>query len=671
VSTLERPVGRGAALSPAEAPSPARHRASGALTHLDGLDGLRALAIIAVVAYHLDPTWLPGGFLGVDVFFVVSGFLITTLLQREATTRGSIDFRRFWVRRARRLLPALVVCVGVSILVARTVHQDLLVHMARQVAGALTFSTNWVEIGAGSSYFDQTAPQLFMNVWSLAVEEQFYLLWPLVVAGLLASAVGLRARLGLALGAAGVSTALMATWFVPGQDATRVYYGTDTHLMGLMVGAALAFAWASPKRAWLASPTWRRRRRPAVALALVVLGALASTLTEETPLTFRGGITLASLATAVLIAGLLPVGSAPSRWRRLMGAPALGWVGRRSYGIYLWHWPVIVIVGQDVRTAPGSLDHLLSRGWCVLVTLALADLSYRFVEAPIRAWGFRQVGMMVVRGLYSPFTKVPRVVAGTVAVMLAVATVLVLTSPNRSDTERILDANSSYAGSSPAAPAAPGFVVPSMPPGSATGSPAPNAAATTQPARTAPVPAATPGTSSWTMPAGTEMDGFGDSMMVASVHALDYYFSGIRMDARSNRRWSDGLAAISARGPDVRRSVVLAFGTNAGVDEPVLGQVLDALGRDRMVVVVNIHGRASWIDAANAALARAAAARPNVVVADWQAAISAQPQLLQSDGIHPSITGAHLFAKTIRAALAQLSERHTGVKVALPELPAY
>jgi len=158
VSTLERPVVRGSALSPTAAPSPARHRASGALTHLDGLDGLRALAIIAVVAYHLDPTWLKGGFLGVDVFFVVSGFLITTLLQREAATHGSIDFRRFWVRRARRLLPALVVCVGVSILIARTVHQDLLVHMARQVAGALTFSTNWVEIGAGSSYFDQTAP---------------------------------------------------------------------------------------------------------------------------------------------------------------------------------------------------------------------------------------------------------------------------------------------------------------------------------------------------------------------------------------------------------------------------------------------------------------------------------------------------------------------------------
>ena len=692
VSTLERPVGRGSAMSPTSGPSTQRTIPPRGFGHLDGLDGLRALAIIAVVAYHLDPAWLPGGFLGVDVFFVVSGFLITTLLQREAASRGTIDFRRFWVRRARRLIPALVVCLAASILVARAVHHDLLVHMARQAAGALTFSTNWVEIGAGSSYFDQTAPQLFMNFWSLAVEEQFYVVWPLVVAALLASAVTLRVRLGVTLGAAALSTALMAAWFLPGQDATRVYYGTDTHLMGLMTGAALAFAYASPKRAWLGSPTWQRWRRPAIVLALVVLGALAWTLTEETSLTFRGGITLASVATAVLVAGLLPIGSEPSRWRRVMAAPALGWVGRRSYGIYLWHWPVIVIVGQDVRTAAGSVDYLVSRGWCVLVTLALADLSYRFVEAPIRAWGFRQVGMMVVRGLYSPFTKIPRVVAGTVALMLGVTTVLVLTSPDRSDTERILDANSTYAGGSPAAsgapgaPGAPGTVRPSLPAGAPasaapSGTPsaaAPGAVAAAPPATAAPpAPAADPpgaksGSSAvWTMPSGTEMDGFGDSMMVASVHALDYYFSGIRMDAKSNRRWSDGLAAISTRGPDVRRSVVLAFGTNAGVDEQVLGQVLDALGPDRMVVLVNINGRASWIDEANAALARAAASRPNVIVADWQSAIRAQPQLLQSDGIHPGVTGAHLFARTIRAAMAQLSERHTGVKVDLPELKAY
>ena len=173
------------------------------------------------------------------------------------------------------------------------------------------------------------------------------------------------------------------------------------------------------------------------------------------------------------------------------------------------------------------------------------------------------------------------------------------------------------------------------------------------------------------MPAGPEIDVFGDSMVVASVHALDYYFPGVRMDGKSNRRWSDGLAEVTSRGADIRRGVILDYGTNAGVDAPTLSKVLDALGPQRMVVLVSIYGHASWIDQANADLAAAAATRPNVVVADWHAAISAQPQLLQSDGIHPTITGAHLYSKTIRAAMAALSERHTGITVALKDLPAF
>ena len=250
MSTLERPAP--STTTPTYTGTPTT-----ATAHLDGLDGLRALAIGAVLVYHLDPSWLLGGFLGVDVFFVVSGFLITTLLQREALAHGRIAFGRFWTRRARRLIPALVVCVVVSTVAARVAHHDLVVHIGRQILGALTFSTNWVETAAGSSYFDQTAPQLFMSFWSLAVEEQFYLVWPLVVAVIMTTTL-LRGRrvavgLGVSLGVALLSTALMALLYVPGEDATRVYYGTDTHVMGLMLGAALAFAWSSSWRTRYAS----------------------------------------------------------------------------------------------------------------------------------------------------------------------------------------------------------------------------------------------------------------------------------------------------------------------------------------------------------------------------------------------------------------------------------
>jgi hypothetical protein len=171
------------------------------------------------------------------------------------------------------------------------------------------------------------------------------------------------------------------------------------------------------------------------------------------------------------------------------------------------------------------------------------------------------------------------------------------------------------------------------------------------------------------MPTGKEMDAYGDSMMVGSVHALEYYFPGIRMDARSNRRWGDAVTAVAARGATNRRAVVLAFGTNAGVDETSVKKVLDLLGPDRMVVLVNLMGPFARIDEDNATLGSVARPRANVIVADWAAAVRDHPEQLQADRIHPSLKGSHLFAKTVRQALATLSERHTGKQVVLKELP--
>ncbi|MEO7754699.1 MAG: acyltransferase family protein [Terracoccus sp.] len=636
---------------------------------IEGLDGLRAIAIVAVLVFHLNPAWLPGGFLGVDVFFVVSGFLITTLLVHEHRRSGRIDFARFWVRRARRLLPALVLTVTVSVLIARTVSADLLVNIGRQIGGALTFSTNWVEILAGSSYFDQTAPQLFMNFWSLAVEEQFYLLWPLTVL-LLLSVGSSRVRTLVALGLAAGSTVLMAVLYTPGTDATRVYYGTDTHLMGLMLGAALAFAWANPGLALRIAPTnWGRVGSYAVPLAGAVLLALFVLLDESDPFTFRGGFLLASLATGALVLGLLdrhPTG--PTAFQRMTRHPVATWVGVRSYAIYLWHWPVILIIAQDNPSVPGTTSHLLTRLWCVVVTLALSDLTYRFVETPFRRDGFRVVGSRFLSALLRTSRRTRQVVSASLAVLAVVAAVTIATAPDQSETARMLQANEAAAASgavltTPTTQGAAG----------ATGAPQPSPIAPT--AGTTPAPTTSKSVdgsvanASFTMPTGKEIDAYGDSIMVGSVHALDYYFPGIRMDARSNRRWADGLTAIKARGDGNRRAVVLAFGTNAGVDEERVTDVLDTLGPDRMVVLVNLMGPFARIDRDNATLDRLAAVRPNVIVADWADAVRGHPDQLQSDRIHPSLIGAHLFAKTVRSALAQLSEQHTGTTVTLKDLP--
>ena len=604
--------------------------------HLAGLDGLRALAIGAVMIFHLDPDWLPGGFLGVDIFFVISGFLITTLLVRERERDGSIDLRGFWTRRARRLLPALLVVVPACILIARTVEADLLVGIRRQALGALTFSTNWLEIANGSDYFHSTSPQLFMNFWSLAVEEQFYLAWPLVTIALLAA----RRHLGLSWGVLGAlvlsvgvgSALLMALRYDPA-DVTRVYYGTDTHLVGLMLGAAMAMTWAGPTRAGTITPQWHRWRRHVVVGAGVLLAGLLVLADEGSAWTFRLGIPLVSLATALL---LLASVDRPGRLRTVLEAPPLRWIGTRSYGIYLWHWPVILVIGQDIPAAAGTASFVWTRVWAVVVTLALADLSFRFVETPVRRLGFGGAMRAAGRTLLRVPPRGRQAAAATVALSGLVLAAVLFTAPEKTSTQATLEDNAAQASA---------------------------------PRETAAVEVAA-GNPDFRMPRGQEIDVFGDSMAVGSLHALRYYFPGVQIDAKSNRRWSDGQTQVRSAGDSLRRAVVLAFGTNAGTDEQTVRALIKDIGPDRMVVIVNLHAdRLTRITKDNSTLEEIAKDHPNVAIADWDAAVSADPDQLQADGIHPSLSGAHVYAKVIRQAFADLSEKHTGKKVTLEELP--
>ncbi|WP_068325175.1 acyltransferase family protein [Janibacter terrae] len=619
-----------AALLPAAPTAPGRSRRG----HLAGLDGLRALAIISVLVFHLDPAWLPGGFLGVDIFFVISGFLITTLLVRERRSTGGVDLRGFWTRRARRLLPALLVVVPAAILIARTVEADLLVGIRRQALGALTFSTNWLEIASGSNYFAATSPQLFMNFWSLAVEEQFYLFWPLVMLGLMwvhrRFAVTEGAVATLLLGIGLVSALLMAVTFDPAAP-TVAYYGTHTHLFGLMLGAALAIVWTGPLRAYTTTSLWRARRGWLVGASFATIALLLAVAGEDHAWTFRLGIPLVSVASAIL---LLAAVERPGRLRTVLELPPLTWIGQRSYGIYLWHWPVILIVAQDIPTNAGTSEFVWTRVWAVVVTLAIADLSFRFVETPVRRLGFRGTARRIGRAFSLRSARSRKVVLGVAVVAAMVFGIVLVTAPETTTTQQTIERNQARASA---------------------------------PRQTAPVKTFS-GTKSFTMPKGDEIDVFGDSMVVGSVPALEYYFPGIQIDARSNRRWTDGLRAVDAAGSSLRRAVVLAFGTNAGTDTATLERILDRVGEDRMVVIVNLHAdRLSRIDDDNAALKEVADAHPNVALADWDAAVVAQD--LQADGIHPSLGGAHTYAATIRQAFADLSEKHTGKAVRLKELP--
>ena len=359
--------------------------------HLPALNGLRGVAVLGVVAYHLQLGWASGGYLGVDLFFVLSGFLISTLLLEEWAGSGRINLGAFWARRAKRLLPALFLVVAALALylifnaIFGAPGANGLVDLAGLRGDAiwtLLYANNWHLVYAHQSYFAQfSTPSPLQHTWSLAIEEQFYLVWPLVLLLLLRVARGAWRRTGLIITVTlGVlSSVLMAVLFNPGVDPSRIYYGTDTRLFDLMAGATLAFVAASRPQ-----PSRRSRRTlhsvgPLAAIALAVFW-----VTSGTPgglprnFMFEGGFLLCAGLAALVVADARLV--QPGRFARLLAARPLHFLGTISYGIYLWHWPVIVyLTGQRTGLSQWPLDLLR-----IAVTLALATASYYLVERPVR-----------------------------------------------------------------------------------------------------------------------------------------------------------------------------------------------------------------------------------------------------------------------------------------------
>src|SRR5262245_42492996 len=315
--------------------------AASRLGYLPGLDGLRALAVLAVLVYHADVGWLPGGFLGVEIFFVVSGYLITSLLVSEYRADHAVNLTRFWQRRARRLLPALFVLILAVLVYAVTFLPDEVAGLRADAVSAFTYSTNWYLILAHKSYFEMVGrPSLLRHLWSLAVEEQFYLVWPPLVAFLLVHLKSSRVMLVLMAGAV-ASAYWMGTVFQPDTDRSRVCYGTDNSAAGLPLGAALAFAWTprvtsqstTSARCWLLDATgW---------IALGALIAACVLITEFDPFLYRGGMFLVAVATTLMIAAVVHPHS--PLLGPVMSIGVLRWIGVRSYSLYLWHWPVFMV----------------------------------------------------------------------------------------------------------------------------------------------------------------------------------------------------------------------------------------------------------------------------------------------------------------------------------------
>lgn len=401
-----------AAIPTVQTPTDASPENESLLPYQPALDGLRAIAVIAVLLYHGGSQWFPGGFLGVDVFFVLSGYLITSLLLAEWEVRHSLDLTRFWARRARRLLPALLLTLLLTAVMAVLIGGEFARSVREDGLASLFYVSNWWFIAQGSSYVADLGNQSpLTHTWSLAIEEQWYLFLPLVLVIVLPR---LRSRWQLAVGLVAVAV-MSATvmWLVApagAADPSRVYFGTDTRVQGLLIGGALACVAPYLVRSRLIS--WGALG----ATAMLLLALL--TVSFDDPTMYRGGFALVAVGVAIVIAAVTvhPGG----RLAHALSVPPMVAIGKISYGLYLWHWPVYILLSPE-RTGLSGLGLLAVR---LVLTTGLAAASYHLVELPIRHGAL---------GRLKPGVRTMLVIGAPLAVVTALLVAPLLAAPADKD----------------------------------------------------------------------------------------------------------------------------------------------------------------------------------------------------------------------------------------------
>jgi len=629
---------------------------------LAGLDGLRGLAVVAVLLYHTGAAL--GGFLGVETFFVLSGYLITTLLAAEWARDGRIDLRGFWLRRARRLLPASWLLVFATLAYAVVALPEEVAGLRGAAAAGLLGVSNWHAVFVQQSYFEQVGrPPLLRHLWSLAVEWQFYAAWPPLLA------VGLRRcprRLApLTLAAALGPAALMGLLFQPEADPSRLYYGTDTRASGLLLGSALGLAWR-PGRPWgRASPA----ALDALGIAgLVGLGWLTLRMAEWDPWLYHGGFLAVGLLTAAVIASAIHPRTRLGR--HVLAWQPLVWVGTRSYGIYLWHWPILMVTRPRLDVPIEGTPLLLAQ---LALIAVFAELSYRRVEMPARTSSVGSLRRVFVAkmGAATWQSGLRGAVAVATAVVLmglfgtSVVTARPATPPaylsfdtiGDADGGGVPDAVSSSSSLDDETPDDPVPLTPTPVPPTATttagaGASPPTATAPSSPTP-APSPAPTNTAASQAPRSFAHATAIGDSVMLGAVPALKAAIAGIDVDAAVSRQAFAGLELLRGRAASgqLGDAVVIHLGNNGAFTAQQVDQMMAVLAGTRRVVFVTVKVPRPWEAPNNAMLADEVGRFPNAVLADWHGASAGQPDFFWGDGIHLRPAGAAAYANLVAAAL--------------------
>ncbi|MDK3807553.1 acyltransferase family protein [Staphylococcus pseudintermedius] len=593
--------------------------------YMPGLDGVRAVAVIAIIIYHLNPQWLSGGFLGVDTFFVISGYLITSLLLTEYHNTGKIELMSFWLRRVKRLIPAVLFLVmGVIVLSLIFMPTEIQKVRADSIA-AIFYVSNWWYIMQNVDYFEQFAVQPLKHLWSLAIEEQFYLVFPIVLLSLLSFIRRLKSIRIIFLILLVISMIAMMVLYVPNENVARVYFGTDTRIQTLLMGVLLALVWPPFQLKAKVNRQMRTMIDTAGVVGLAILFICFKFVSETNSILYYGGFFLISTVTLLVIASSVH----PSGYfAKFLGNKVFTFIGSRSYSLYLWHYPIIVLIHhQFVQGQIPPLVYVVE----ILLMVLMAEFSYKFIEQPFRKEGFNIFAFNHLKNWRSQ-----KVLRTWLVIILLIPTLLVMVGGfNRfapKNSTRVTEVNTEEIDK-----------------------------LITQPL---PLPQ-------------LEIDGFvvkgnkqkyaswkplliGDSVMVDIGDDFRSFVPKADVNGKVGRQLVEATSLAKRQYQSYRDKndiVVLELGTNGDFTEEQLNSLLEQFG-EADIYLVNTRVPRSYESHVNQVLAKAAKKRANVTLVDWYSRSENHTEYFAPDGIHLQPPGVRALTNSIIQAI----EKNHGTK---------
>lgn len=577
--------------------------------HISSIDGLRAIAVTAVVLYHLGISWIPGGFLGVDLFFVISGYVITRLILDSINQSSALDLRAFYAARLRRIYPGFLFMVICTIIFIGVWAPEAIKRFLSDLPYALTGSINWLLVARHQDYFETVGrPPLLQHTWSLAVELQFYLIWPIILLTVL-KYFGKKniARIALIIAMVSGTTLFFVSLQLDqanAQQISHIYFGTDTHSLGLFLGSALAVSWIPQN---LSADIEKRAQDVIDGIGVVGLLGLISTflfIEESNASLYRIAFPLAGIFGCLVIISLV---HPASRFAPLISTAPFRWIGQRSYGIYIWHWVIFQVTRPSVDLSGQTWALYLAR---VLLVLALADISLRWVEIPFRQglvqdW-FR--GMKYRSAKVQLRQKIS--VISSIIIVLAVTSSISVQAINKSDEV----ANQILQQSTQEQQAQDDL-------GSTTGL--------------------------WVT---------GDSVILGIRSKLEAKEHISLINARVGRQAPELLAVMRVDQTSVPSSpVVFNLGNNNALSEATVVEIFEIVKNQPQVIVVNTAVPRAWKDSNNEIISRVASRYSNVKVVDWDRISKGRPELFAPDGVHLSPSGSDVYVDLVVSVLVKTS----------------